>query len=408
MPLSPERAAVITVGDELLQGRTRDANLMEISRALSARGIPVGEARTVPDTREAISAAALDLLEEGCLVVTTGGLGPTDDDITLASMARALGLPLERNRCAEEMVRARMDTLGRECPPSALRQADLPRGAEPVENRVGVAPGVVLELPHSALVCLPGVPAEVRGLLEGCLEALGVRGSGRESYTLLRTWGIRENDLYDTLSPLAEDLGCRLAFLPSACRVDVRVFGPGREEMARRVDREYPGHVYSRRPEVSLAGRLGGELGSQGISLAVAESCTGGMLGGELTSVPGASDWFAGGVISYSNRVKREILGVEEQALERHGAVSRQVVREMADGVAGLLGADAAMAVSGIAGPSGGTSEKPVGTVWMATTHPGGGRERRERFGGDREHVRRSAVSYVMGMLLQALSEGGS
>jgi len=407
MPFSPESAAVLTVGDELLEGRTRDANLMQVSRGLSARGIAVVEARTVADSLDAISAAVRHLLEPGRLLVTTGGLGPTDDDMTLPAVALALDLPLERSPGAEAMVRARMEDLGRECPRSALGQADLPRGAMPVENAVGVAPGAVIAAGESAVVCLPGVPAEVRGLLDRCLEALGVCGAGTEGYSLLRTWGVRENDMFDALAPIAEDLGCRLAFLPSACRVDLKIFGEAREEMARRVTEIYPGRVYSRSREVSLAGRLGGELLSRGLTVAVAESCTGGLLGGELTSVPGASDWFAGGVISYSNRVKSNLLGVPSETLDRHGAVSRQVVEAMAEGVRDLVGSDAAMAVSGVAGPSGGTPEKPVGTVWMAVSHPGGGHRARELFGGDRGHVRRSAVSFVMGMLLERLTGGG-
>ena len=407
MPFNPDSAAVLTIGDELLEGRTRDINLVQVSRGLSARGIAVNEARTVSDSRDAISAAVNDLLEPGRLLVTTGGLGPTDDDMTLPAVARALDLPVSRNGEAEAMVRARMEDLGRECPRSALGQADLPRGARPVENAVGVAPGVVIRAGDSGIVCLPGVPAEVRGLLDRCLEALGVAGAGTEGYYLLRTWGLRENYLFDALAPIAGDLGCRLAFLPSACRVDVKIFGEYREEMARRVEERYPGRIYSRKQEVSLAERLGEELLSRRLTLAVAESCTGGLLGGELTSVPGASDWFAGGVISYSNRVKSNLLGVPSETIESHGAVSRQVVEAMAEGVRDLVSSDAAMAVSGIAGPSGGSEEKPVGTVWMAVSHPGGGHQALELFGGDRGHVRLSAVSFVMGMLLEGITGGG-
>ncbi len=408
MPFSPEHAAVLTVGDELLEGRTRDINLMQISRVLSAERLPVLEGRTVSDDPEAICRAVRDLLAPGCLLLTTGGLGPTDDDMTLSSVARALELPLVRNDRAERMVRERIERPGRRCSESALRQADLPRGARPVRNPVGVAPGVVLRSGESAVICLPGVPAEVRGLLEDCLQVLDVTGSGSERYEFVRTWGIRENDLFDALAPQARELGCRLAFLPSACRVDLKIFGAGREEMARRVGREYPGHVYAAEPDLSLAERLGRKLLASGLSLAVAESCTGGMLGGELTSVPGASDWFAGGVISYSNRVKSDVLGVPGRLLDSHGAVSGPVVKAMARGVSGLLGSNVALAVSGIAGPAGGTGEKPVGTVWIALEHPDGSRQRRKLFGGDRQHVRRSAVTCAMGMLLQALCGAGT
>lgn len=407
MELSPERAAVLTVGDEILEGRTRDINLLQVSRGLSARGIRVCEARTVADGTAEISGAIRGLMAEGRLLVTTGGLGPTDDDITLAGLAEALGLPMEHDPKAAEMVRGRMSQLGRPCPESALSQAVLPRGAVPVANPVGVAPGVVLVHGGCGFICLPGVPAEAGALLAPCLDALGVGGESPADYELVRTWGIRENDLFDRLAPRAEELGCRLAFLPGACRVDVKVFGEARSTLADAVADDLSGSVYSRSADIDLPGRLGRELMLREMHVCVAESCTGGKLGGELTSVPGASDWFLGGVISYSNRVKTELLEVDGRLLEEHGAVSAQVAGAMASGVRSLLDAEASMAVSGIAGPAGGTPQKPVGTVWIAVEWPGGSRQRRERFGGDREHVRRSAVTCAMGMLLAALLEEG-
>lgn len=407
MPLSFDKAAVLTIGDEILEGRTRDINLMQVSRGLSARGIPVFESRTVADRTAEIAAAIRDLGSRGRLVVTTGGLGPTDDDMTLPALAEALGLGMEPNPRAEAMVRRRMSRLGRSCPESALKQAVLPAGGRPVVNPVGVAPGVALVHDGCGYVCLPGVPSETEALLAPCLDALGISGAAVSEYELLRTWGIRENDLFDRLAPRARKLGCSLAFLPSACRVDVKVFGDRRGEMAAAVERELTGHVYSRSADLGLPQRLGEELKRLGLGVCVAESCTGGMLGEELTSVPGASEWFCGGVVSYSNRIKTDLLGVDGGLIESKGAVSIEVAAAMAFGARRLLGAEASMAVTGIAGPSGGTPAKPVGTVCMAVEHPGGFRRRIERFGGDRQHVRRSSVTCVTGMLLDSLMEIG-
>ena len=401
----PEVAAVLTVGDELLEGRTRDANLMSISRALAARGVVVEEARTVADRLDSISSAVRELAGEGRLLVTTGGLGPTEDDMTLQGVAQALGIPLRHDERAEEMVRSRMSGRRGAFPRSALKQAVIPRGGIPVLNRVGVAPGVVMESGGGAVVCLPGVPSEVLGLLEDCLDALGITGSESKRYALVRTWGVRENDLFDGLTPRANKLGCRLAYLPGACRVDIKVFGEKRRAMVEWIESRYSRHIYALTPE-SLPQALARRLCRLGLSTAVAESCTGGMLGAELTSVPGASEWFFGGVISYSNEAKRDLLDVSEEVLLKEGAVSRQAVAAMARGAMRRLSADTAMAVSGVAGPTGGSAEKPVGTVWLAVAGPGGVEEQRvELFGGDREHVRRSSVTCAMGMLLELLSE---
>jgi nicotinamide-nucleotide amidase len=398
-------AALILVGDELLSGRTRDVNMQVIARKLSDLGIRLTECRTVPDSVEAISSTLVSLSGTG-LVITTGGLGPTDDDLTLEGISAATSIPLAEDPAASGMIRAGYDGSGMEMPVSALSQACIPRGSVPVENTVGIAPGVVLDTGSLTVISLPGVPGEVEALLPACLEKAGIRGIPRTPRVLLRTWGVPENTLYDILSPAASRAGAGLAFLPGTGRVDVSVSGATAGEFTGTAEQLLGGKLYGTDPDVSLEETVGSGLLELGWTLSVADSCTGGMLGAALTAVPGSSGWFAGGVISYTNEAKTDMLGVPGPVLARHGAVSREVVREMASGVAGRFSTEAAVAISGIAGPGGGTGEKPVGTVWIAVLAGDSSGERIHRFPGGRKEVRRAAVSNALGMVLEVMREG--
>jgi len=394
-------AALVLVGDELLSGRTRDLNLRNAARILDRYGIAVTECRTVPDTAGAVASALVSLASPGRILITTGGLGPTDDDLTLRGVAAAASVRLERNPDAEWMIRGRYESGSLDMPQSALVQADIPEGAEPVDNPVGIAPGVILKSRGMLFVSLPGVPSEAEALLPACLERAGLAPGETGREFVLRTWGIPENRLYDMLT--AEARGVSLAFLPSPGRVDVKIAGEGAAGFAARAEAVLGGAVYSVDRETGLEAAVGELLLRRGWRLSVAESCTGGMLGSAITSVPGSSDWFDGGVVSYSDRVKIRVLGVPEKVLEEHGAVSRETVTAMCRGVSALLGTEAAVAVSGIAGPGGGTEEKPAGTVWMAAKAGGEEDCRVQRFPGDRNGVREAAVAHSLGMLLGLL-----
>ncbi|MBN1435223.1 nicotinamide-nucleotide amidohydrolase family protein [Candidatus Fermentibacterales bacterium] len=409
-----EHAWIVLVGDELLEGRTRDVNLSECARFLeSGAGLRVGGCSVLPDSLEQISGEISRLIRPGRLIVTTGGLGPTDDDMTSAAVAQALGRQLERNADASRMVRARFEARGEEVPPVAWKQAMMPVGSIAFPNGPGIAPGILLERDGCAIACLPGVPSEVRSMLPGLLEVLEGRGwispdlrSGPRT-GLLRTWGLREVHLYERLSPAARRWGCDLAFLPSVQMVDVKISGEA-EAVLRAGDamaEELGCNCYSTEPGVTLCLAAGRQLMESGLSVSVAESCTAGLLGAELTSEPGSSDWFRGGVLSYSDEVKARVLGVSEESLSGAGAVSREVVEQMASGVRRLTGSGASVAVSGIAGPGGGSEQKPVGTVWIALECPGTSRAALHRFYGDRERVRRAAVVNAMGMLYSCLRE---
>jgi nicotinamide-nucleotide amidase len=396
-------SVLVLVGDELLSGRTRDANLQPFSGILGDIGIPVVQAIVVRDVPCEISRAVRDLLADNRVVIVTGGMGPTDDDLTVKAVADAFGLKLHRSPEAEEMVRKKQSQYGLGLPQSALKQADIPEGAEPVMNPVGIAPGIVLPVEKGVVICMPGVPRESLALLEPCLKAAGVKPGKAQPARFLRTWGLKENDLFDTLKEIADRNGVIPAFLPSPGRVDLKVIGQGAGEFCREVITLLGSRVYSTLRDETLEEVLGRKLKSANLFVATAESCTGGGVGSCISSVPGASLWYAGGVVTYSNALKTSLLGVSGETLAMHGAVSEKTVLEMARGVRRLTGADCSIAVTGIAGPAGGTLEKPVGTVWTAVSR---GEEERAHFwrlGGSRESIREGACARALGTLLEML-----
>jgi nicotinamide-nucleotide amidase len=397
-------SALLLVGDELLCGRTRDSNLQRLADILGGIGLPVAEASVVGDSRERIAEALRRLAIPGRMVIVTGGLGPTDDDLTTEAVASAFGLCVERSSEAESMLLRRQAISGTRLSDSSWKQANIPSGAVPVFNPVGIAPGYVLRHEELVLICLPGVPAEASALLPGCLEAAGVEAVESLPVSFIRTWGLRENGLFDILREASAQCGVVPAYLPSPGRVDIKVSGDGAEVFSGRVLKMLGRNVYSRSRDETLEMVLGDRLLSAGLTLSTAESCTGGGIGAGLTAVAGSSLWYAGGVISYSNRMKIELLGVSEKTLEKHGAVSSHVVREMAEGVARLSGTQCSVAVTGIAGPSGGVQGKPVGTVWTAAMCSGRMRAFRWRLSGGREAVREGAGARALGVLLEMLS----
>lgn len=385
------RSAMVSVGCELLTGRTLNSNLSALGSILSERGVPLREARVVPDAPEAVAKAILDLIGPHTLVVTTGGLGPTPDDLTLEGVSSALGLELSQTFPAIRESRLK-----------GAEPIHLPAGSVPVPNPAGVVPGVLLQAQGGALVCLPGVPREALSLLPHCLDALGVHGL-KPAEHWVRTWGIREIDLYRMVAPVSGSLGVSVAYLPSPGRVDLAFSGPGSEGLRKEIPALLGSRVYALERDLSLPGALALALCSRRSLMAVAESCTGGAVAGALTSVAGASRWFSGGVIAYTDSAKTGLLGVPPGLIERHGAVSGQVAEAMAAGAGKAFSVPCALSVTGIAGPGGGTPGKPVGTVWTGILCDSTTRSLSWRFEGDRETIRLSAAACAMGMLLEAL-----
>jgi nicotinamide-nucleotide amidase len=424
--VSSLQVELITIGDELLLGFTVDTNAAHISRTLAASGVEIVRRTTVGDEADKIAVAVREALDRTGAVITTGGLGPTSDDLTKPAIAKIFGrgMKLDEAMAAkiEERWRARFPNS--RFPATNRTQAEIPEGARILTNRHGTAPGIWLEDDRGRWVAMmPGVPREMRGMLaEELLPAIKARSKEEESVVLsgtLRTTGIAESAIADLLGPnfLGEpgsELGSLpLAYLPGVAGVDLRVTVKGlpRPE-AERVIREAMVKLKSRvsayaygEDDADLAAVVLERCRASGFKLAVAESCTGGLLGERITNIPGSSDVFLGGVIAYDNDVKLNLLGVRAEEIERYGAVSEAVALQMASGVREKLGADVGVSVTGIAGPGGGTTEKPIGLVWIAV-HASEAKARRFHVGGDRTEIRQRAAQAALEMVRRALSNG--
>jgi nicotinamide-nucleotide amidase len=430
---------LLTVGTELLLGYTVDTNAAQAGRLLADAGVRITRRATVGDDATAVREAAQAALERTGTVIVTGGLGPTADDLTREAVAALFGRRLARDPAILQALEARFAKLGRgPMPESNARQADVPEGATILPNRWGTAPGLWLEGEHGRLaVLLPGVPAEMRGLLEaeviprlverrvgtGARRHGGTGGAGADAgpevirSRTLRTTGISESALADRVGDSARLVGpnVTMAWLPSPEGTDLRLTAWNLPAAA--ADAALTKAVAAVRPlvgahcygegDADLAALMLAELERRQSRLAVAESCTGGLIGERLTAVPGSSRVFVGGVVAYSNAVKLDLLGVSADTLAAHGAVSEPVAREMASGIARTLGTEAAVAVTGIAGPDGGTEEKPVGTVWIAVLWQGKVRAFHHVFPGERDLVRRRAAQAALDALRRVLAGEG-
>lgn len=405
---------IVAVGTELLLGETVDTNAAHAGRMLAAQGITVTRRATVADRHEEITAAVGAALSRSGTVIVTGGLGPTRDDLTRDAVATLLERPLEfRDDVWQELV-TRWQRIGRTIAASNRSQAMVPVGGTVLPNRWGSAPGLWLETAGGLVILLPGVPLEFRNLLEHeVLPRLTARhGTRRTVSRMLRTTAVPESRLGELLGPLEESLRpVTLAYLPDQGGVDLRLTAwqldpAGADaalDRAEAVVRDAAGRWIYAAGDADLADVVLAELRARGLTLATAESCTGGLLGGRITAIPGSSDVYHGGIVSYADEAKVALLGVDPSTLAAHGAVSEAVVREMAAGALQRLDADAAMAVTGIAGPDGGTEDKPVGTVWLGWALPGRQEAARIGLAGDRGQVRERAVQAALWGLLQRL-----
>jgi nicotinamide-nucleotide amidase len=399
--------SVLLVGSELLDGRVGDLNLRLVARILLDVGIEVLESRAVPDSTDRVTGAIGELASRYGLVVATGGLGPTCDDVTVAAAAAALGRPLERSAEAERMLSDKYASWETEVPAPVLRQALIPSGAIPVANPAGTAPGVVIpgENGRGHIILLPGFPSEAEPLLPLCLGALGLHGSGKAGgRRVLRLWGIPESTLIEGVPGLQEPGGTEVSILPSYGRLDIVLKGAGADRLESEIKELYGSRIYAASLDFSLEETVGGLLTDRGLTLSLAESCTGGLVAKLLTDVPGASAWFLGGVTAYSNAVKTSLLGVPGELLEEQGAVSAECAAAMALGVRRLTGSGMAGAVTGIAGPSGAVPGKPVGTVSLAVSGPGDRLVSKDRkFRGARGVIRSAAAAWLLGMIYGTL-----
>jgi len=402
-------AACLAVGSELLGEEKLDRNSLTITRALAGLGIAVAEKRVIADDVERVASAIRDLIARHDLVVVTGGLGPTADDVTRDAVAQALDRPISHSDEVERWIRERYSAHGLAMPEYGPAMARVVEGSRPLPNNRGTAPGMLFDLRGRLLAVLPGPPWEMEEMLERDLLPelmLWNPGAMRVSRTLV-LGGVFESDVEESVRHLYERFGREnVSILASFGVVRLVLSADGEEGSARRhldvMERDFREVLGNDVAGVDVSGLsevVIQELRQRGQTLATAESCTGGLVSARLTDVPGASDAFVGGVVSYSNDVKEHQLGVPLDVLIEHGAVSQEVARAMASGARVRLSADWGVGITGIAGPTGGTEDKPVGLVHWAVAGPDGLWAEHRVFLGDRTVVREWSLNSALDLL---------
>jgi nicotinamide-nucleotide amidase len=408
------KSALVTIGDEILIGQVTDTNAVWISTQLNSLGVSVGEMVTVSDDATHIISTLDRYVGKYDLVIMTGGLGPTGDDLTKETLARYFNSTMVTIPEVLEKITAYFKERGRTLIDSNARQADVPEACVPLMNNHGTAPGMWFEKEGTILVSLPGVPYEMKGLMEDeVLPRLrGLVKVPQVVHRTIMTQGVPESYLAVLLRDWESNLPecVKLAYLPRPGIVRLRLTVSGKcaseskqilEVIENKLLKIIPQYIFGY-DDVNLEQVLGEVLKERGLSLATAESCTGGNIARLITSIPGSSAYYTGSVIAYQNHVKTEVLKVEESVINQFGAVSQPVVEQMAGGVKSYFGTDTAIATSGIAGPDGGTKEKPVGTTWIAVVYQEKILSKKFLFWGTRERIIDQA-SYAAMQLLRRL-----
>ena len=413
-------AEILCIGTELLLGNITNGNARWIAEQLAALGVPHHRQLVVGDNRERLIAELQAAAGRCRVLITTGGLGPTPDDLTTEAIAAAFGTPLVEHPQVWAEIQARLAARGRPCAASNRRQAYLPEGAELLPNPTGTAPGMIWSpRPGFTILTFPGVPSEMRAMWQATaapwLQAAGL-AEGVFASRMLRFWGVGESNLAEQMADLLEGSNPTVAPYAGAGEVKLRITAraastPEAEALLAPVEAEIrarAGKACFGADDDSLAAVVLQLLRQRGQSLAVAESCTGGGLGAALAAVPGASDVWLGGVIAYANSVKQGLLGVPAELLQAHGAVSDPVAQAMAEGARRATGADWALAITGVAGPGGGSDAKPVGLVHLAVAGPDGCSSEGVRFGASRgrEWIQTLAAGEALNRLRLRLLEG--
>lgn len=411
------RIHVITIGTEILTGHTTNTNLAFVGDQLSAQGYQVAKEVCVADTPAAIRRAVRQALREADLVITMGGLGPTRDDITRDVVAEVLAKPLKLDRDTLENIQRYVGRRGIAVDASVLEtQAMVPEGATALRNDNGTAPGLWCSTGDKVVVLLPGPPRELQPMFaRQVLPRIRQRAAPDTVRTMVRTCGVPESVAAAKLDTFMADYpDIDVAYCARPAEVDIRLSAATNhaeilEQAEQRIRNEF-GEAALQADEMDVVDGIGRLLSNLGWRVATAESCTGGGIGATITERPGASEYFAGAVVCYSNDWKRRFLKVSDAALEQYGAVSRQVACEMVQGLLAVAGTEAGIAVTGIAGPGGGTPEKPVGLVFVATAVQDCVRVERFVFPGSRANVRRRTTAMALNQLrlhlLQAAPAG--
>ena len=417
-------ASICTIGDEILIGQITDTNSAHISRALNSLGIRVSRMVSIGDDHNVIIESLKQELLENEIVITTGGLGPTKDDITknaLAELSESRSYKTDERQL--EIIHRILSARGLDVLDINRAQADVPENCDVIPNRLGTAPVMVFRFPESrfghkaTLYSLPGVPFEALGALEDILNDIKEHNSLSDIYhRTVMTYGIAESALSKKISDWEDNLpeDMHLAYLPNALtgvRLRLSIYGGSKAEQESRIESELKGLkailgdiIYSEKDD-TLESAAGDLLKAYGKTLSTAESCTGGMISSLITSVAGSSEYFLGSVTSYANEVKENVLGVPAEIIAEHGAVSSECVAAMAEGVRRITSSDYSVATSGIAGPGGGSEEKPVGTVWIGVSSDNGTETFRLKFNSDRKRNIERFSSSALHILLNKIKK---
>jgi nicotinamide-nucleotide amidase len=410
---------VLSIGTELTRGEIVDTNAAKLSAELTAIGFEVVEHAVVDDHPERIISAVRRLAAEACVIVATGGLGPTTDDVTTSAIAQALGVGLVRDEASLDHIRRRFERLKRPMPDVNAKQADFPIGAEILPNTCGTAPGFGVRFGACAAYFLPGVPSEMMPMFESqIVPRIRALASNNRFQRRLHVTGLGESLVGEKLAGVEEmfpgtTIGYRVRFPETEVKVLAKSTSHANAQalcdraIVEVRSRLIP-YVYGEDDD-TFGSTVGRALRTRGWTLAIAESCTGGLVGHMLTREPGASDFLLLDAVTYANSAKSRILGVDESTIRWHGAVSPEVSAAMVQGARRVSGADVGLSLTGIAGPSGGSDSKPVGTVYLAIATPNGPPEIRHRvFTGDRAQIQTLAAYAGLGAVLEACMKPGT
>lgn len=408
--------AVLSIGTELTRGELVNSNASWLAAGLTDIGFEIVEHCTVDDDKNRII-AALDRLARGAkVVICTGGLGPTTDDLTSEAVAAAIGAPLERDEASLDHIRRRFEKLGRTMTESNAKQADFPKGATILPNPIGTAAGFGVEIRGAHAFFMPGVPREMQRMFDEQVVPRIREIAPNDSHQIrYRTFGLPESVVGEKLDGVEGAFpGVTIGYRAHFPEIEVKVLARGADRsaavaLAERASTEVRarlGEVIYGQGDDTYAGVVGRALRTRGWTLAIAESCTGGLVGHLLTREPGASDYLLLDAVTYANSSKQAVLGVDEDALRGHGAVSAEVATRMADGARRVSGSDVALAITGIAGPTGGTDAKPIGLVYLAVSTSKGTIVKEQHFGGERHWIQTLAAYVGLEMVRAACKNG--
>lgn len=371
------RATIVTIGDELLIGQTIDTNSAWMGQQLALLGVSVVEKVAISDDLPQIVQTVQRCMALSDIVLVTGGLGPTRDDITKASLAEMMGVGMVFDEVLWSDIQGFFARLGRTTTSAHRDQCYLPEGTTKLANKMGTAPGMLYDLQGTLVVSMPGVPYEMQDIMtHGVLPIIAQRADQTIVHHTIQTIGLGETKIAEQIDDIADRLPphINLAYLPSLGNVKIRISASGSDNVALRQEvatyvttiEQRLGSIVFGAGKLTIEECVGGLCLQHGLELMTAESCTGGHIASKIVKIPGSSAYFVGSLVTYDNRLKRQLLGVTESTLEQYGAVSEETVRQMVAGGLAQTRADLCVAVSGIAGPTGGTPTKPVGTIWIA------------------------------------------